>query len=333
MEKLDLEIISQTLKDIFQVEKIRNLGFFSKPTVNSLLSFQIADRHYIMKVLTREPTRDAEFYRFEKEAELLRFFAREATRKGAPVEQILSVPVPEVIHLESNVGFVGFKFEILAFVPGITLDEGWKRIPSSQKERLTKQIARIVRGIHSVTYDMFGDIEDFACPRRFYSFSSMLKANLRRDVRVLGIRGRLPLTLLAEAQQFVEDNLEKATNFLGEPTLVHSDLNLTNFLVAEDEFGDWQVRALFDFEWAYAGNSLADLFGVEKDLFSEPSFQKLFFEEYSDGKLVDLEAYPLERKLLKIVAALGSAAYGWVHFHPTKENLERIITTIRRALD
>ena len=323
--------VKQVLSEIFHTKEIENLQPHGNHTVNHLFSFQVEEKKFMLKILTRNPAEEAEFYRLEKEVYLLKLFKKKTEAKGVSQQNKIFVPVPEIIHLETNVERLGYKFYIMSYVPGNTLEEIWEQLNIQQKEIMTKSLAKILKDIHSITFEMFGNIEDFDCPRRFYSFTSMIKSNIRRSTRKLGPTNLVPIELLTDSLKFVEENLEKLDNDKT-ARLVHTDFYPTNIIVDKNETNEWIVVAILDFEWSYAGNVIHDLINVKEELITEKKFQDIFFEEYF-GEKKDLSDYKLLERIFQIVGELYSIAYGWTNFHPTKENLDYAKKRIREALE
>lgn len=177
---------------------------------------------------------------------------------------------------------------------------------------------------------MFGDIEEYSCPRRFYSMVSLLKANTKRYTRMLGTSKLLPVKLVTQAQNFIENNLDKA-KFVAEPHLVHSDLHPKNVLVIKQD--TWKINAILDFEWSYAADPLIDLFDIERDWKLDSELFSVFLKNYSLDNKLDLDEYRLEEKIFKMVALLATTTVGWVFFHPTEENITRVENEITKILE
>ncbi|MBN1328275.1 MAG: aminoglycoside phosphotransferase family protein [Candidatus Heimdallarchaeota archaeon] len=313
--------LKEILPSIFQVEKITNFTCLANTSVNDLFSFKVKEKEFVVRILTRQPIIENEYYRFEKEARLMQLFTQLNKNISVKKENQVLVPVPKLIHMESNDEIIGYKFLIMEKVNGKSLEEIWIKLSNEDKERLVSKIALITRDIHSIDYEMFGEIEDYDCPRRYFSINSMLKANVRRSVLKLGKEKILPIKLITEVQKFIEKNLMKA-NFSSIPKLVHNDLNLSNILVATDD--DLSIKAILDFEWSYAGDPIVDIWELEKHLIQDEALRELFYEKYSGKKEHDFQKYSLEKSIHKAISALDTIAFGWVHFHPSEENVNYI---------
>jgi len=320
-ERLFIKRIQQFLQKHFKTEEEIPLTRKGKHTVNELFTFQINSKPFVIKIMTRPPRLKSDFYRFEKEAELLKYFSMENTQDINSSKGTLAVPVPEVFHVESNTEVIGFKFIIMNEVEGVCLKDYWEVLSLKEKTAIVRTLAGIFHTLHSRSFEMFGELEEYDCPRRFFSFQSYLKANLRRDILLLGKQQFFPVKLLTTVQLFFEKNLKKA-RFSETPRLVHSDLNLQNIIISREE--KTKVKALLDFEWAYAGDPLFDLFSIVDEWLHDKVLKGVFFEAYSPSEDFSLDEYALEYRLYRIFSLIESTAIGWVHFHPTKEKLSHI---------
>lgn len=330
MTVISQELVNKALIGIFKTNKIKNIQISENITVNRIVTFEINEANFFMKILTRKPTSESEFYRLEKEAKLINFFAQKNQNEKKNCE--IYVPVPKIIHMECDLSKIGFKFIILEQVPGLTLDKEFKIMDIKEKNDILTQLARIVKNIHSVNYEMYGEIEEINCPRRFFSYENMLKANVRKSGRLISQRELLPVKLVTEAIKFVEDNLENLT-FTSKPTLVHNDLNQTNIIVEKNTECKWKINAILDFEWAFAGNPIKDLFGLLDDFNLNKKLREMFLTTYFEGKRANLDEFIVERKINTIASILDSTAYGWIHFHPTKENLSYAKKVLKETLN
>ncbi|NHJ49684.1 MAG: phosphotransferase [Asgard group archaeon] len=319
------------LQQHFAAAKIINLNELENHTVNTLFSFSVNNGDYIVKILTRPPTSEHEAHRLKKEADLLKQFRELRNMKGIDSNQLTNVPVPEVVHYESDENKIGHQYYIMNKIQGNALEGIWPRLTSKQREKLVKKFATIVRGIHSITFEMFGEIEQYDCPRQFYSMKSLLKADVRRCGRLLGINKLLPIKLVTKTQTYIEKLLDEAS-FCETPRLVHTDLYPANIIV-KDENNEIEILGILDFEWSYAGDPLFDLISIEHEWMEEDKIRKIFFEEYSQGDFSDLNQFKTEIQIYHALESMKTTALGWVYFHPTKENLTYIENRLEKLIE
>ncbi len=318
--------IKSILVEIFETDKIMKLQLLTKLAVNTLYSFEVEGKRYVMKILTRPVTVENEFYRLEKEAELMRQFSVVKKATGIPIKERSMVPVPEIFHIESDTNKLGCKFIIMSKVQGENLENIWIDLDSTKKEIFIEEFSKIVKNIHAVKFDMFGEIEEYRCPRRFYTYASFLKANLRRTTRLLGTRTIIPTNLIMKAQKFVEDNLDRVS-YSSKPSLIHADLNPSNVVIKDKK--SMKISAILDFEWSYAGDTLLELFDIQEMWLLDEQLEQIFFDNYG----IEIpNKNDVRKRIYKIMAYLNTITYGWVYFHPTEENIERVIKCLKMNL-
>lgn len=324
--------IQDCLKEIFPGKNITKITIIPEISVNQLVTFVIDQQKYLMKILVRSPASEHEYFRLEKEAKLLEKFKHLQAGKGVAEKDIITVPVPQVFHVEESIELLGHKFLIMEYIYGSTIEDLWPILSLEEKETIIKQLIKIVQGIHSVKYEMFGQLEDYHLARNFYSFESLIKADVRKYARILGRQEILPVSLVTESVRFIENNLERFS-FKTNPTLVHRDLQPTNFIVNKNNEDIYQIEAVLDFEWSYSGNPLYDLFDVEEWLSSEKRLIEKFFFGYFNGKKTNLDEFQLEREIYQIHSSLETIAIGWVKFHPTKINIKRVENNLKEIIE
>jgi aminoglycoside phosphotransferase (APT) family kinase protein len=313
------EAIEQELKRVFPDKKIEAISFLKNHSVNRLVRFIMNDDQFVMKILTREPQTAHELYRLEKEFSILEQFDKRNTAQGLPREVITKVPIPKPIFLQNDKQFIGKKYEILSFVDGDNLEAVWGMLSEKEKISFTKKIAELLKGIHSIEFNMFGEIEEYSHPRCFYSMNSYLKSTLSKNIGLLRRTNKMPIALLTKAQIFVEQHLEKIA-YQGKPKLVHNDINKTNFIINKTKTDEIQIKAILDFEWSYAGDPVIDILETFTEILESESLFRCLTKEYY-GEEKKLDDFSLYNRIYTILNTINSLAVGWIHFHPTKENL------------
>ncbi|MGC9781595.1 MAG: aminoglycoside phosphotransferase family protein [Candidatus Heimdallarchaeota archaeon] len=150
MNALDHLKVKEIIKEIFKCDTVSDFVSFPS-SVNTLLQFVINNEKYMIKILTLPTLSEWENYRLDKEGKLLEFFSKHDS---------LKVPVPELIHIENNVELIGYRFIIYRFVDGQVLWNVWRDLTPQERIPIMKELGKLVRDIHSVKYDWFGELED-----------------------------------------------------------------------------------------------------------------------------------------------------------------------------
>ncbi|MHA1213093.1 MAG: hypothetical protein ACTSSH_11590, partial [Candidatus Heimdallarchaeota archaeon] len=66
--------IAEIIPKIMNTKELANLQRINHDTVNVLYTFTVKSKKYILKILTRAPRVEHEYFRFEKEASIMKQF-------------------------------------------------------------------------------------------------------------------------------------------------------------------------------------------------------------------------------------------------------------------
>ncbi len=122
---------------------------------------------------------------------------------------------------------------------------------------LYRQMGAALRGLSAVTLPAFGYILGGDYLKAYDSNLGYMRAAFRVKFRDFAGQGG-DSALIARLQARVEA-AEDAMAGCSQAVLCHNDIHPGNFLVGEDEVGDWRVRGLIDWENATAADPLFDL--------------------------------------------------------------------------
>ena len=178
--KIDHERLITALKHIFPGKSIEPKFVKFSSEINALLQFEVESQKYMIKILTMPAVSKWENYRLEKEGKLMEFFTVQKQKK------ILNVPVPELVHIENDEELLGFRFIIYKFVEGEILYQIWRKLSRDQKFKICVQLGQIMRDIHKVKYDFFGEIEECEYVTRYSDYKGSLLGVLGDLVTRLG---------------------------------------------------------------------------------------------------------------------------------------------------
>lgn len=314
MSSLDHNKVKEIIKKIFDSDKIGDFVPFPS-SVNTLLQFEIKNEKYMIKILTLPTLSEWENHRLDKEGKLLDFFFKHNS---------LKVPVPEIIHIENNDELIGYRFIIYRFVDGIVLWSVWRDLSKEEQIRLVKELASIVKEIHSVKYDWFGEIEDIEEVSRHSSYKESTLNWIQELKDSINKKKSLPMDLLEKAQKFIQNNIDKVT-YKPVPTLVHNDIHQANVVVKKNDQGNYKIQAIVDWEWACSANLLDDLFWIKDTVLTDKELESTFFLEYFQGERDNLDDFVIDRKISNICLGLDTAASIWdTHHPPTDEEVEEV---------
>lgn len=159
-------------------------------------------------------------------------------------------PVPEVLAGDAGGGAVGAPWLLTTWLPGDRLDLALAR--GADAGPLGSAVGEALAAVHAERMEVAG---------RWNSRGELLPwvahpvvARLGRWLAEETPRARLGPALADALGELVEAHAGLLGDVQADPRLVHDDFNATNLLVA-----DGTVTGVVDWEWAQAGDPLADL--------------------------------------------------------------------------
>lgn len=254
----------------------------------------------------------------EKEGKLLEFFFKHNS---------LKVPVPELIHIENNVELIGYRFIIYRFVDGQVLWNVWRDLSQLERIPIMKELGKLVRDIHSVKYDWFGELENIENVSKHSTYKESILDWIQELLEKISEQKPIPIELAERAQKYIQNNIDKIT-YKPKPTLVHNDIHQANLIVKKNKQGVFKIQALVDWEWACSTSALDDVFWIKDMVLEDKELEKAFFLEYFQGNRDNIDDFVLERKIFDIGIALDTAAYIWPNHSPTDDEVNKVKRSI-----
>lgn len=176
------------------------------------------------------------------------------------------VPVPRVLAARQTSAHA---FALHSFVPGQLASQLPDNLSESALASLGAAIGATLAQIHQIELDGCGFLDaQLQIPDPMPNLGDAWLAYMREVLHGKRAEERLGLELCKQLLRILTQNEALLRDLTPNNRLVHSDFNLKNVLVAEQE-GFWQVTAVLDWEFAHAGSPLVDLgnfFRFEKDL-------------------------------------------------------------------
>ena len=164
------------------------------------------------------------------------------------------VPVPSFLHFAPENPVTGHAFAVLEWVEGMPFDAALPKLDRDERVQIADRIGRALAAIHGFTYANFG------------FFDAALKVGAPIDLGRAGLiaylheclvegRGgaRLGPELTGDVIAFAAREGHCVEAWQQRACLVHGDFNPSNILVSETAAGTWDVAAIIDWEFAFAG--------------------------------------------------------------------------------
>ena len=190
--------------------------------------------------------------------QILRIGMREDAGRRLEHEAILlqnlagQLPVAKVLAFGQEQGFF---YQVQQFMPGQKLYAIWKTLRADEQDTIAAELAASLKILHSANFPDFGEGQQDS--KRYAAWIDYLTDKFQTTVEEIRDRH---IRMVPGFIEMAVDYFEEHKNVLqdGVPTLVHSDMNLTNILVENGK-----VSAILDFEFARQAPADYELQAIE----------------------------------------------------------------------
>ncbi|HEV2637211.1 MAG TPA: phosphotransferase [Actinocrinis sp.] len=234
------------------------------------------------------------------------------------------VPTPEVLFSDPSGTLVGVPALVTCWIDGTPLDLAARSVPNEAAE-LGSAVGSTLVKLSEVTLPSPGWLvsSDLIPEPRERSLAEGIRSHVR--ARLFDTEGgrSLPLRVRASFWRLVDVHVDDVGVLEGECSLVHGDFAGRN-IVMRRRGGPWEVAAVLDWEFAYAGPSLVDVGHVLRSLLGcSTNFAEQMITTMSElGGRVPPD-WPRLAWLLDLVSLTGPLACP--QGHPLREAASRLI--------
>ncbi|MHA1124312.1 MAG: phosphotransferase family protein [Candidatus Heimdallarchaeota archaeon] len=319
LKDLKQDQLKNHLKVVLEAKTISD--FIVHPSaVNTTLQFEANKKKYIIKLMTTPTTDECEKYRFDKVGKLFEQFVTNP-----------KIPAPEVIRVENSEEPIGYRYLIMTFVGGENLRSIQHHLSKEEMIPIVKELANIVRSIHSIEFDYYGEIEECKEATKYYDYKEKMVEQITELTDAILESKILPKNLVKKANTVFLGTLENTKTY-PTSTLLHNDIHQGNIIVKKDDKGEYKIQAILDWEWACADNPLEDIVYIESGVLQDLEIRKIFYKEYYQGERDNLVDFVNDIKLFNILWTFDDVVHGWTFHNPTPENVENIKNNLERLL-
>ncbi len=236
-----------------------------------------------------------------------KFIIETLRKRRIPAPKILAFYFPENKKEEG--------YMVLEKFSGQSLDVIWDSLEREDKLSITVKIGKLLKDIHSIKFDSFGEIEENGYIEKDspFKFRDAKKTNINKCKRVhlkdqLRYISRTSLYDIA-SDKFLKDYLDYILNnrelleYEGKPCLNHGDFFPGHIFVIK-KGKEYFIEGIIDFEFACSFNPENDFVKLHRSGFFHISELKEAFEK-GYGSEVDIERADMHR----IMRDFGFATY------------------------
>ena len=237
MLELDMATVEGLIAPLFPGCRITNIEPVAGGLTNTNLRLRIANRSAAL---------------------LLRFYQRggDLAHKEMALCRMVEkqVRVPPFLHFAPENPVTGHAFAVMDWIDATPLEVALPSLDNEALARLGDAIGRTLAAIHGFTYANFGFFDaDLNVGAPIDLGRNGLVAYLHQCLTE-GLGGaRLGPRLTADILAFAEREGSRVEAWQKGACLTHGDFNLSNILVRRGADGAWEIAAIIDWEYAFAG--------------------------------------------------------------------------------
>lgn len=236
---------------------------------------------------------------------LVRVFVRdpgEAQKEFALLQRLQNVvPVPKVFSFAASDAAIVMEYIEDATRLELHVDE----LSTQEVMQVGAALGKTLAAIHSIKFDEFG----------FFDHRLKVVAPITMDGAALirfaheylyekGAEARLGSDLSRELIAFLDEHASLLDRWNGSPCLTHSDFGPSNILIRR-RGGSWDVAAILDWEFAFAGTPLFDFGNLLRGSLGEfPHFEQQLSSSYLEAGGILTEEWRQMSKLVDLTAWL-----------------------------
>ena len=209
------------------------------------------------------------------------------------------IPAPKILAFSKE-------YMILEKFEGERLDLIWEKLTKAEKAYITEKMGRMLKDVHSITFEEFGKIKgdgkiDADKSFKFRKAGTQLKYNnwirevtkefLKDYARLLSY-GHVNKNLMIRINQYVLNNITHL-KYIGKPVLIHGDFQKGHIFVRKIE-GEYKIIGVIDFEFANSSAPEYDFIKLHREgFFNDKILMKALERGY--GRSINKKALSVYR--------------------------------------
>lgn len=221
------------------------------------------------------------------DAFVLRIYARnrEALQKDWDIFNLVQedVPIAELLFADLHGTHYDTPYAIMKWVDGILLSDVMATGNADDIVACAYDLGAVLARIGSYTFPQAGFFgPGLSIAQAFDDGPDSYLSGIEQYLSQERVQQRLGKEQLKQLERFVSDNAAYLTETIGAPSLVHADFKGINVLVRRHSTR-WNVAAVLDWEFAFAGTSLFDIGNMLRyEYLYPPAFETEFIRGFLD---------------------------------------------------
>lgn len=213
--------------------------------------------------------------------------------------------VPKVLYAELLAPELEMHAMIMEYIDGIDLCDVEDVFTNRERDQVAEQLGDYLSRLHGIKLSQAGFLnenlkvyEPFkeSCFEDFYQF--ITKALTHPLVKT-----RLETLHIETINHFLEANASTWDQIKDDPCLVHSDFNSKNIRVKKTASGDWELKAVLDWEYCFSGHGFVDLGNFFRFEGEQPDYESTFLKAYFRGMQIP-DTWRSQAKFFDLVSLL-----------------------------
>ncbi len=201
----------------------------------------------------------------------------------------LELPVSKAYLPDSSKKIIPFEYALMKYLPGIGVGETIETLPQKRRYILLEQIGEILRKFHRIKVPGFGFRHwDQSVFPKTGSWKKFLEQDFNRELEAcegkLGYSPAWKENLKRRVEEWLSVQPEKI-----DPVFLHGDFHYDNLKMIVGEKNVLTLSGIFDLEWAWWGDPVADFLHLQEAFFLYSQDQSPFLSGYGKAEFPEEE--------------------------------------------
>jgi aminoglycoside phosphotransferase (APT) family kinase protein len=244
--QLEPDVLQHLLEPAFPGGTLAECSVLTAGLANTNMRFRMegAEATYVLRLHTR--ARESA----RRERDLMALFARQPRA---------SVPVPPLLYVDPVPERGSHPYSIWGFVEGTLLEQLFRTLPPSELVAIAGVCGGVLASLAQHRFSKCGELgPELSVVREYGPASRFVPEAVHRALFEGRAGARLGATLRDELWRVVERTSPRLEVIDHRHLLVHGDYKRSNLLLRRGA-ATWQVAAVLDWEFAFAGPALVDV--------------------------------------------------------------------------